>query len=512
MRRFSSNRSRRLATKWNIFFHYYAIIISMISGILLVPLYLKYIPLEIYGAWLATGNIIAWLTIADPGISDVLSQQVGRAFGAGETQKLNDLLGSGTLLSFIVSLLILILGLLFTENIFHLILIKDQTNIHVLKNAFKLAVIGSSLMIFSYGFTSFNQGMLSSIGIGLIYVVATITSLIINVLLLTKGFGLYAIPSSQIVSALILIIGNVFYIFWRYVQESLKFRFSINGIFVFAKLTGYNILGRLGKVISTQLDAFLVVRYIGAEIAPVLNLTKRGPELSKMFIERPLTAMLPAITNAWGSGEYDKVRINTSRLFTILLWILGLLFTGFIIMNKSFITLWVGVKFFAGHPINVAICVGIVLSVLSSISSNVFFALGNIKESSKMNFIQSIITVLALYLGVKYFGLIGLVMGQALSLIAFSAWYFPYKALTYIKYDSLTIRKMKKEIAIVILISVIIIFIYIKLISIKSWVAFFSTGAIIVFTYIMFLYLLSKSFRYELNSIIHLIRKKFRFS
>jgi O-antigen/teichoic acid export membrane protein len=504
---FDLKKSRKKVTLWLLFFNYYTIAFSIVWGILLVPLYLKYIPLNIYGAWLATGNIIAWLTVVDPGISDVLRQQVGSAYGAGETRKLNEYLSSGILLSLIVSLLILIGGFISRNYIIELINLTDLNSILVVKKAFILAVVGSSLLIFSFGFTSFSQGLLSSVGIGMVYVVATISSLVVNVVLLYRGYGLYSIPLSQIVRALILIVGNIGYIIWRYIRESLNFRFTISGLSGLAKLSSYNMLGRLANIMSTQMDTFLVARYLGAEVAPILNLTKKGPELSRMFVERPPIAMLPAITNAWGNGEYDKVRKYTSRLFTIMIWLLGLIFTGFIIFNKSFVTLWVGGKIFAGNSINVVICSGIIILVISNVSSNIFFALGKIKETSTINFTQSIITVLALFIGVKFFGLYGLVLAQVLSLLAFSAWYFPYRTVKFIKYDIAVLKQIYKEITIVILISAVIIIISVKLISVVNLLTFLIFALLVVFVYSFLLFLFSKSFRNEVFNILQGIKK-----
>ena len=65
-------RTRTKTTQWNLFFQYTSIVLTVIWSIVLVPLYLKFIPLDIYGAWLATGNIVAWLSIMDPGLSAVL--------------------------------------------------------------------------------------------------------------------------------------------------------------------------------------------------------------------------------------------------------------------------------------------------------------------------------------------------------------------------------------------------------------------------------------------------------
>lgn len=498
-------KSRKKTTKWNILFHYYAIIFSVIWGILLVPLYLKYIPLEIYGAWLATGNIISWLTVVDPGISDVLRQKVGLAYGASEINKLNDLLVSGSILNLLVSLMLLIIGLILSNFVPELLKLNSSNIYLIIKNAFILSVISGSLLIFSFGFTSFNQGLLSSVGIGTIYVIATISSLLINILLLFDGYGLYSIPISGIFRALILIIGNLIYIFWRYNKESIIFNFSYKEIKNLLKLISYNFLGKLGNILSTQVDIFLVARYLGTETAPVLSLTRKGPELTRMLVERPPTAMLPAITNAWGAKEYDKVKYYTFRLFLILLWITGLIVTGFILLNKYFVTLWVGNNLFAGEAVNIAIVISLILSMVINIFSNIYFSIGKIKDTSKINFIQSIITISFSFIGVIYFGLFGLVIAQGLSFFFLAIWYFPIKVVKLISYDKEYILNLIKELIIITSTNIIIIIFLYNLIQIPNWVSFLLFTFFITLIYVISLFLASNNFRKEIKHIFKII-------
>jgi len=104
-------RTPRRTTKWNLFFHYVSIALALVSGVVLVPLYLRFIPLYLYGAWLATGNILAWLTVIDPGLSTVLQQRAGMAYGRRDVAELGSLLTGGVLLSGAIALLVLIAGL-----------------------------------------------------------------------------------------------------------------------------------------------------------------------------------------------------------------------------------------------------------------------------------------------------------------------------------------------------------------------------------------------------------------
>ena len=79
---------RKISTLWNFFFLNLRTVIAIINGILIVPLYLHYININLYGGWLATGNIMMWLSIADPGVGDVLLQKIGNALGKDDQSEI----------------------------------------------------------------------------------------------------------------------------------------------------------------------------------------------------------------------------------------------------------------------------------------------------------------------------------------------------------------------------------------------------------------------------------------
>ena len=76
--------SRRRTTLLNLFFSYASMGLVLVQGIVLVPLYVAKVPLALYGAWLATGNVLTWLEMVDPGTGDVIRQRVARLYGAND--------------------------------------------------------------------------------------------------------------------------------------------------------------------------------------------------------------------------------------------------------------------------------------------------------------------------------------------------------------------------------------------------------------------------------------------
>lgn len=69
--------SRTRATIANLIFQYASLLLA-ITGIVLTPLYLRFIDLKLFGAWLASGNVIGWLAMLDPGLNELLHQQVAK--------------------------------------------------------------------------------------------------------------------------------------------------------------------------------------------------------------------------------------------------------------------------------------------------------------------------------------------------------------------------------------------------------------------------------------------------
>lgn len=417
-------RSLRRTTTWNLVFHYVSIALALVSGIALVPLYLKHIPPQLYGAWLATGNVVAWLTVLDPGLSAVLQQRVGVAYGKGDHRELNSLLTGGLILSGTIAILVLFVGVGSSNLLISWLKLEDLQGIAEIERAFLLSVYGSALLIVSYGLTAVNQGMQSSIGIGFIYLATMVASLVLTVVLLNQGVGLLALPIGQVARGIGLIIGNAGYLLWRYFLEGMDYHFSIKGVSGLASLTSYTFLGRGAAVMATNLDAFVLTRYIGAEAAPLLVLTKKAPDMSRLFLERPAMAFMPAISSLVGAGEILKAKDILVRLVRLILWTMGLVGGGFALFNEEFISLWVGSQYFAGNSINLLIVGAAVLTVVSNSISNLCFSLGGIKEIGVFTLLQGVIAVPLMIFSAKKWGMEGVAFSLFI-IPLLSAWYYP---------------------------------------------------------------------------------------
>ncbi len=502
-------RSHSRTTKWNVIFRYINILLAFIQGLLLVPLYLNYIPIEIYGAWLASGNILAWISTIDPGLTIVLSQQTSTYYGKGELDQVGKIIASGLMLSSAVLILALSFGFFSSYFLIDILNLSSDIDNSIIFEAFNYAFIGASLMLFSFSFSAINYGLQGSISIGLINVTTILLSIILTITLLYYGYGLMAIAYSSVFSGLSLSICNFLYLLFRVYNEKIVISFSLTSFIHLSKLLSFTFFSRASGIISNNIDLLLISRFLGPESVASFALSRKPIEISKEFINQPVVAYQPVISNMVGSMEIDKLRKMLSRLIIILIWITVFVIGGMISLNSEFVSLWVGESLFIGSSLNLIICFSACLMIFTQSAGYFSVSLGDIKRNSIAGALQSLLYIPLIYFGLKYFGLYGLVFAPIISMILTTTWYYPVSVQKLLKFSSNDIRNFINQ-TLYSLISIVLLIIIFFFVDIKSWLEFCVNIILFTLIYFSFLYLLSKMFKTEVVHIIKQISKKIK--
>ena len=480
---------------------------TFIQGLLMVPLYLSFIPVNIYGAWLASGNILAWISAIDPGLTIVLQQQTSKFYGAGKLKKVGELICSGLILSCLILIIALSLGLISSYFIINLLnLSLDVDNLLILK-AFKFAFFGTSLMLFSYSFQAINYGLQASFSIGLLNNMTVLLSILFTILLLYSGYGLMSIAYSLVFNGLLLSSGNIFYTLHRIKNEKISISFSRKNFLHLSKLLSYTFFSRASGIISNNIDLIFLSRFLGPEIVASYALSKKPIALSQEFINQPVVAYQPVISHMYGSSEIDKLRKSLSRLIIILIWISVFVIGGMISFNSEFIKLWVGDSLFIGSNLNLIICLGAFIMIFTQSAGYFSVSLGDIKKNSVYSALQALLYIPLIYFGLKYFGLFGLVFAHIISMIITTTWYFPISFQRLIKLSPNDLKKIFNQTLLSLFIVIPLITLF-SIIVIDSWFEFFVYVILFSITYFSFLFMISKIFKWEFINTIKLISKK----
>lgn len=492
----NSDQVYKLAVKWNMIFYFLELVYTIFIGLLLVPLYLKFIPKDIYGYWLATGNVLVLITMIDPGLSDVIKQKVSYNYGLKNRQAVGTYSSWGVVLSLLCAVVILFVGFIFYLNIGNIFPEIEVAILHQIQDAFLLTLLGTSAIVLYFSFSAIIYGLLCSKSIGIINVIGNYLSLFTIVFFLIKGYGLISLGIASVIRGGMLMLLSGFYVFWKFHSENI--RLNLNRLILkdFTLLTGYNFLGKMGNVLMNNMNSFLVARYVSPEQTSLLKFTQTVPEFGKMILLRILYSFTPALPGFFAEKGIAETKKVITNVIIGLFWILGLIVFGFLMFNERFIDLWIGKANFIGERQNILIICLLFFSFISKMFYQVLFSLADIKIISKIAFGQSILYISFVTIAAILYGVYGLLFTGVILELLFSVFFYwkrISKKLQFINSDKITIYK--ELFYSIIAGSLVYILFYFLEIEIIAWHSFGLFVLLFVILYILLLYIFSHKFR-----------------
>lgn len=409
-----ASTSRRRSTVLNLIFSYLGIFISLAYGILLVPLYMNSMSVALYGAWLATGNVLAWIELIDPGVASLLQQRVSFLLGGNNKEQLPETIGTGVVIGLALGALPL-LGLPIAE-LLPAWLGLDPVEAGQLSLAFRVGLIGLAVTLATYPLTAICLGAQQSMAVGVGYLAAGVLGLVATAVLLLSDWGLVALPLGMLTRSVTLFVWAGF-VAWRWWSRSLPDspRFSRRELRHLGSTMSFTFVARLGGAMLGRLDALVSSQLGGAPAAAVLSLSGRAYEPVRTLGDRVGPAFLPGLASLAGQGAHGRLEEVATRMIRIVGWVTTLGVACVVSLNEAFVALWVGPEVFGGVALSSAIGMATAFSIQIGLLGQVVFALGGIRRTSALAFGEAAIK-LPLQLGL--FAVLGLVGMPVAAIVA----------------------------------------------------------------------------------------------
>lgn len=416
--------SRKKATVTNLIYQYSSLILTIIRGLLLVPLYLKFIDIKLYGAWLATGNVVTWLALMDPGLNELLRQQVAKFYGKEDLSSLGKTIGTGWTVMAVLSIITVVIGWVLSTVVPSLFLDESKL-ISELGISIFLASIGAALVFFSGSPGAVLQGFQRSDRFAAIYVVSWVLGITSTIILLVKGFGLISLPLGSVLSGVVMSLGyssDMLYFARKRLHIRLKWCTEyLNDI---KSLVGATFLLQASRILTRNCDEFLIGIFLGPEVVPIVAFSKRLWDVALMFGQRVSVAFMPGLAHLWGEGDRKKVAAVAVKMLCVTLWLCGIEAAIILGFNKSFLSLWVGSQFFAGHSFNIMLALSVLVYVYIYAISQVLYAADDIKGPAIAGVIQSLLRA-AMVVGLLFYvGILALPISTLISSVLMLGIYF----------------------------------------------------------------------------------------
>jgi len=415
--------SKSKAAIFNLAFNYANIGFTIITGLILVPLYLKFFDLNLYGSWLSSGNIVGLLGLLDAGINLVFAQRLALSFGAKDFKLFSQFAGSGLLLSLALSFLIAFTGIIISVFVPAWVNaeLKDYESI---KYAFMLASLGAGFSLANFSFASIVQAWLETKYLGIISFISLILGTAATIIGLYLNLGILALPLGILVKSFLSCVMLIIFIRIKWQKFDLpKMATSRKTIKDLAITTSPVMVARIGGNIMQNSQLIIVANFINPAASALLVITSKVFDVGRLILGPIGSSVFAGLAIIEGGNDMNHKRNIVYRLLIIFTALSVVLFSSAYLFNKPFISIWVGPELFGGNMLSLLLMLVAFLSTRMSFINLMLTSFGIIGKTAWSGQIELAIRLLLIFLLIKHLGIIALPLAELLSILMVSAWY-----------------------------------------------------------------------------------------
>ena len=394
-------------------------VLAIIQGVVLVPLYLKYIGAVQYGQWLALGSMVAMLGLIDLGVTSLVIQKTALFHGSGDNKSLKKLISTIIVFDLVVSVLILVVGIGLSFWLPHWIGASGEQS-HTLRTAFQLATVDVMLMLLVSMSGSILFGIQKPQAHMAGVFVGTAVSIGITLVLLFQHWGILAIACGSLARPVIALPTNFFAITKNLPHLLNSSILKLDPVMTKSFFASALWLGpsKLAEALTSQVDNIIVIKILQPIDVTILNLTRKASEIAVQVVARLSVSLMSGLSHLRGSNEDVKIRSIVSDLFLVSGYLACCILCGVLILNRDFVSLWTSSNMYAGSIITILICIYCLLKILRITTYNVVFAYGDVRITSISSLIESALQAVLGIVFCKLWGIRGVVTASIIAVIA----------------------------------------------------------------------------------------------
>ena len=406
--------SRRGAAAWSLTLSYLGQAVSIVKGIVLVPLYIRHFGLELYGAWLASANIVAMLGLMELGVSSVFYQRLGHAFGARDFKKFASLVAAGAM--FMLCLVPLFMGVALSVAFLVPGVVNAPASTH--------RTLVTTFLLVSAA-TVANLGVTNSIAIthawqrtaigGVARLAGQLAEVVALLLALRAGQGLVALGVGAALGAAVALAITAASVAVLWVRLGLP-RPRLDAVVV-RELAGASVqvaVSRIAAQVAGNVETTIIAAMRGPSAAALYGVTERVFRLAAGLVNPIAGSTLSAFAHLVGERGPAAARGPLRELSVLWSTAVALVFPLLLVINREFITLWLGADKFGGQAITVLICASSIVSTRVFLAYVCLIAVGDIARASWAMTAESVGRVGLMFIGLHFIGLPGVPLASLL--------------------------------------------------------------------------------------------------
>ncbi|RXJ84870.1 lipopolysaccharide biosynthesis protein [Arcobacter sp. CECT 8985] len=457
--------------------------ISITQGLLLLPIYFKFIDFATYGYWVTITSIIAMLGIVNFGIENMVMQRISSSYAKHNFQAVVDYFINSQFLYYIIACILFIIGLVLSFWL-QTILSLGDAQLNLLRQVYFIALFTATLTVLSSSVKGFSQALLKPLFGVYSTVFSRIIGIILTVVLLYQNIGLLSIPIGLFVTEILILSSNAIYCFIQYKKLNIKSNLQKNIIFEYLHFSPHFFGFEVGNMLSNKSHPLIITTILGAEMTTAYSVTRKAVEIIDQVVNTFNSSLVGPFSHLVGEGDIEKIKKISIKIISLSFFALMIAFGTYIVTNHLFVSLWINKDIVLSQEIILMMGFGAIAYSMTRLLRNQLFGLNKFKFSSNMILIEGLLFVIFAVFLTDIFGIIG-VPFSLLIVSSIIAIFLGLKIITTlgIKYKKQNVYKQ--------LFIVVFIILYLSIIEKfiqKSWFDFvlFSLVSIIVLSIVIY--------------------------
>ncbi len=422
-----SGDERSIKVKKNVVLLGIMKVISILSGLLIVPITLNYLNPTEYGVWLTLSSIVAWIVYFDVGLGNGLRNRFAEALAVGN-KNLARIYVSTT---YFLILLIVSCGLVIFCGINHFL------NWQKILRAYSIPLHDLDLLVLIV-IVSFCLRFVFSL-IGTVLTAdqepgrAGMIEVSINIVTLVAVYGLTKLTTSSLLtfgivfSSIVVLVPAVASVWfyskrYRYVAPSVHL-IQLKYAKTLANIGVQFFIIQITALIIFSTSNVLIANFLGPAEVTAYNIAFKYFGVISMLFGIAIAPFWSAFTEAFHKKEFGWIKSSTRKLVGI--WILATITTIFMLtVSQPIYQLWVGNKVSVPFTLSLAMVFYVTINNWNSIFVSFLNGTGRIRLQLYSSIIIGVVNIPLAYVLVKYlhWGSAGVVAATSICLFVGSIW------------------------------------------------------------------------------------------
>lgn len=381
--------------------------ISIVQGLLLLPIYFKFVSIATYGYWVTIGSIIALLSIVNFGVGNLSIQRISTAYAKKDFQKVGDYFINSLYLFTIISIVFIFLGVLlyvfFDEK--ELLLINERNNLVL---AYFIALNTMVLTFFNNALKGFSNSLLKPLFGVYSTVISRIVGIALLLIMLYSDYGLLSIPLSLLLTEILVFISNSIYVRKQYVLLKIKSKFNKKIMLDYLNMSPHLFGLIFGNMLLNKSHSILITALLSAEITTLYTITRKVIDIILQAVNIVNSSLIAPFSHLVGEGDEKKIRYIVLKIIGLSFFVSVIMYGIYMIINHTFISLWLDNEKVLNQNIILFIGLGALAHSMTRIFRSILFGFDKFKFTSFMVVIEGISFVLLSIVLIKLFHIIGI--------------------------------------------------------------------------------------------------------